>query len=103
MYIRFNLRSSLNSLMGGRHEVEVEVLPIGRSGGRDCLAEACAADAYVMRFVESGIITMMVVIHMTRYFYAIGLKGWRDQFGTDGSAHFQLGRSALVCGLPIFS
>ncbi|CAB1102148.1 unnamed protein product [Ectocarpus sp. CCAP 1310/34] len=44
--------------------------------------ESCAADAYVMRLIEDGVVTMVAVIHVDDIF-SIGRKSRCDQFGVD--------------------
>lgn len=51
--------------------------------GMKCLGfESCAADACVMRLVEDGAVTMVVVVHVDDIF-SIGRKSRCDQFGVD--------------------
>ena len=44
--------------------------------------EQCAAHAYVMRLVEDGVLSMVVVVHVDDIF-SIGRKSKCDQFSRD--------------------
>ena len=51
-------------------------------GMRSLGFEQCAADACVMRLVEGGVVSMVVVVHVD-YIFSIGQKSRCDQFGRD--------------------
>ena len=51
-------------------------------GMRSLVFEECAADACVMRLVEDGVVSMVVVLHVDGIF-SIGRKRRCDPFGTD--------------------
>ena len=63
--------------------------------------EQCGADACVMRLIENGVVTMVVVTHVDDIF-SIGAKARCDQFGRDLNAYLpikNLGELRLYAGI----
>ena len=74
--------------------------------GMECLGfEQCAADACIMRFMEKGAMTMVVVVHVDNIF-SIGLKSRCGKFGRDLNEYVpisNLGELRLYAGIRFFS